>query len=248
MAPAEDGDGEAADEPSKDAPARTGLDFLCALHANPPPVVTLGTSSCSKGKESVSKPPASNAVAPDSAPATVSVTEVGESSSAASKKRRRFAQAVLPFGTPPAKPTPPPAPWLPKFDWLLLDKNEEGLLILRCSICVEHGKDDAKFGRNGTGGRDLQLGSMRCHELSGRHDEAMKRQQTLMAEIEKQKRIDDFANTDKEGARLTHLMRDVEFICGHDAPIAMFPKLIGFLAEEGVEDIPLQSYGVYITQ
>ncbi|CAI5497815.1 unnamed protein product [Closterium sp. Naga37s-1] len=81
---------------------------------------------------------------------------------------------------------------------------------------------------------------MRCHELSGRHEEAMKRQRTLMAKIEHQKRIDDFANTDKEGARLTRLMRGVEFICDHDAPIAMFPKLIGFLAEEGVEDIPLQ--------
>ncbi|CAI5464866.1 unnamed protein product [Closterium sp. Yama58-4] len=89
---------------------------------------------------------------------------------------------------------------------------------------------------------------MRCHELSGRHDEAMKRQRTLMAEIEKQKGIDDFANSDKDGARLTRLMRGVEFICDHDAPIAMFPKLKGFLAEEGVEYIPFQSYGVYITQ
>ncbi|CAI5983764.1 unnamed protein product [Closterium sp. NIES-64] len=258
MAPAEDGDEEAADEPSKDAPARTGLDFLRAVHANPPPVVTPGPSSCSKGKQSLSPPPASNAVALDSAPATVSVSEVGKSSSAASKKRRRYAQAVLPFGTPPAKPTPPPAlvqapkhvsreltdaekaeerflkaqqlyitQWLPKFGWLLLDKNDDRLPILRCSIC---------------------LGSMQCHELSGRHEEAMKWQRTLMAEIEHQKRIDDFANTDKEGARLTRLMRGVEFICDHDAPIAMFPKLIGFLAEEGVEDIRLQFYGVYITQ
>ncbi|CAI7881177.1 unnamed protein product [Closterium sp. NIES-54] len=279
MAPAEDSDGEDADEPSKDVPARTGLYFLRAVHANPPLVLTPGPSSCSKGKQSLSPPPASNAVTPDSAPATVSVSEVGESSSAASKKRRHYAQAVLPFGTPPAKPIPPPAPlqvpkpvsreltdaekaeekflkaqqlyitqWLPKFGWLLLDKNADGLPILRCSICVEHGKDDAKFGRNGTGGRDLQLGSMRCHELSGRHEEAMKRQRTLMAEIERQKRIDDFANTDKEGARLTRLMRGVEFICNNDAPIAMFQKLIGFLAEEGVEDIPRQSYGVYITQ
>ncbi|CAI5470031.1 unnamed protein product [Closterium sp. Yama58-4] len=275
MSPAETDDGEAADEPPSVLPARTGLDFLRALHANPPAVGTAGPSACSNEKEPTATPSAFGANAPESAPATVSVTEVDESSSAASKKRRRFAQAILPYGTPPAKPTPPPAPvqppkrasreltdveqaeekflkaqdlygtqWLPKFNWLLLDKNEEGLPILRCSICVEHGKDDAKFGRNGTGGRDLQLGSMRCHELSARHKEAMNRQRTLMAEIEKQKRIDDFANTDKEGARLTRLMRGVEFICDHDAPIAMFPKLIGFLAEEGVEDIPLQSYGV----
>ncbi|CAI5509280.1 unnamed protein product [Closterium sp. Naga37s-1] len=252
MAPAETDDGEAADEPPSDPPARTRLDFLRALHANPPPVGTARPSACSNEKEPVATPSASNPVTPDSAPATVSVTEVGESSSAASKKRPRFAQGVLPFGTPPAKPTPPPAPvqapkrasheltdaekveekflkaqqlyitqWLPRFEWLLLDMNEEGLPILRCSICVEHGKDDAKFRRNGTGGRSLQLGSMRSHELSGRHDEAMKRHRTLMAEIEKQKRLDDFAITDKEGARLTRLMRGVEFICDHDAPITI---------------------------
>ncbi|CAI5508341.1 unnamed protein product [Closterium sp. Naga37s-1] len=252
MAPAETDNGEADDEPPNEPPARTGLDFLRALHATPPPVGTAGPSACSNEKEAVATPSASIRVAPDSAPATVSVTEVGESSSAASNKRRRFAQGVLPFGTPPAKPTPPPVPvqapkrasreltdaekveekflkaqqlyitqWLPKFDWLLLDKNEKGLPILRCSICVEHGKDDAKFGWNGTGGRDLQLGLMRCHELSGCHEEAMKRQRTLMVEIEKQKRIDDFANTDKEGVRLTCLMRGVEFICDHDAPIAI---------------------------
>ncbi|CAI5520947.1 unnamed protein product [Closterium sp. Naga37s-1] len=242
MAQCQDDDvGEAADEPPNDAAARTGLDFMRGLHVNPPPACTAGPSSCSGKKMPPARPTGSNAVAPDSAPATVSVTEVGESSSGASKKRLRYAQAVLPFGTPPAKPAPPPTPtqapsrvsrelsraekaeerflkaqqlyitqWLPKFDWLLLDKNEDGLHILRCSICVEHGKDDAKFGRNGTGGCDLQLGSMRCHELSGRHDEAMKRQRTLMAEIEQQTRINDFANTDKEGARLTHLVHGIE--------------------------------------
>ncbi|CAI7826336.1 unnamed protein product [Closterium sp. NIES-54] len=280
MAPTlNDDGGEAAYEPPNDAPSQAGLDFLRGLHQNPPPVCIAGPSSCRGEKFPDSCPAGSSAIELDSAPATVILTEVDESSSTASKKKRRFAQAYLPFGTPPAKPNPPPAhveapslvsceltraekseekflkaqqlyvtKWLPKFEWLLLDKNEEGLPSLRCSICVEHGKDDAKFGRNGTGGRDLQLGSKRCHELSARHDDAMKRQRTLMAEIEKQKRIDDFTNADKEGARLTRLMRSVEFICDHDAPIAMFLKLVGFLAEEGVADIPLQSYGVYITQ
>ncbi|CAI7778687.1 unnamed protein product [Closterium sp. NIES-53] len=235
MAPTMDDDGgEAADEPPNDAPSRTGLDFLRGLHQNPPLVSTAGPSSCRGEKFPPSRPAGSSAVELDSAPATVILTEVDEYSSAASKKKRRFAQAYLPFGTPPAKTTPPPAPveapslvsheltraekaeekflkaqqlyvtqWLPKFEWLLLDKTEEGLPILRCSICAEHGKDDAKFGRNGSGERDLQLGSMRCHELSVRHDDAMKRQRTLMAEIEKQKRIDDFANADKEGALIS---------------------------------------------
>ncbi|CAI7830735.1 unnamed protein product [Closterium sp. NIES-53] len=251
MAPTLDDDGgEAADKPPNDAPSRTRLDFLRGLHQNPPPVCTAGPSSCRGEKFPPSRPAGSSVVELDSAPTTVIRTEVDESSSAASKKKRRFAQKYLPFGTPPAKPTPPPAPVeapsLVSRELTRAEKAEEK--FLKAHICVEHGKDDAKFDRNGTGGRDVQLGSMRCHELSVRHADAMKRQRNLMAEIEKQKRIDDFANADKEGARLTHLMRSVEFICVHDAPIAMFPMLVGFLAKEGVADIPLQSYGVYITQ
>ncbi|CAI7885678.1 unnamed protein product [Closterium sp. NIES-54] len=253
MAPTlDDGGGEAAGEPPIDAPSRSGLDFLRGLHQNPPPVCTAGPSSYRSEKSLPSRPAVSFAVELDSAPAIVILTEVDESSSAASKKKRGFAQAYLPFGTPPANPTPPPAPvqapslvsreltraekaeekfwkaqqlyvtqWLPKFEWLLLDKIEEGLPILRYSICVEHGKDDAKFGRNGTGGRDLQLGSMQCHELSVCHDNAMKRLRTLMAKIEKQKRIDDFANADKEGARLTRLMRSVDLLL-------LFPPRLSF--------------------
>ncbi|CAI5501396.1 unnamed protein product [Closterium sp. Naga37s-1] len=280
MAPTADDDaGEAADEPPSDAPAMRGLDFLRRLHQNPPPVSTAGPPSSTGEKQPPARPPGTSGGEPESAPATVSVTEVGESSSAAARKKRRFAQTALPFGTPPQKPTPSPAPnkhpprvsrvltddekaeakfdkalqlyithWLPKFEWLLLDKNEDGLPVLRCSVCVEHGKDDARFGRNGPGGRDLQPGSMRCHELSVRHDDALRKQRTLMAEIETQKRLDVFANADKEGARLTRLMRAVDFICTHDAPIAMFPQLVQFMAEEGVEGIPLKSYGVYISQ
>ncbi|CAI5458136.1 unnamed protein product [Closterium sp. Yama58-4] len=53
--------------------------------------------------------------------------------------------------------------WLPKFDWLILDKTLEGDPFLRCSVCMEHGNDNARYGRNGAGGRDLQIGSIRWH-------------------------------------------------------------------------------------
>ncbi|CAI7808232.1 unnamed protein product [Closterium sp. NIES-53] len=111
MAPTLDDDGgEAADKPPNDAPSRTCLDFLRGLHQNPPPVCTAGPSSCGGEKVPPSRLAGSSAVELHSAPATVIVTEVGESLSAASKKKRCFAQAYLPFGTPPPKPTPPPAP------------------------------------------------------------------------------------------------------------------------------------------
>ncbi|GJP34597.1 hypothetical protein CLOM_g19025 [Closterium sp. NIES-68] len=38
------------------------------------------------------------------------------------------------------------------------------------------------------------------------------------------------------------------FICKEDAPISMFTRLVGFMAHEGVKDVPKQSYGVYIIQ
>ncbi|CAI5476551.1 unnamed protein product [Closterium sp. Yama58-4] len=110
-----------------------------------------------------------------------------ESTGSVAVKKRRFTQQVLQWGTPPPKPVAPPpraAPppirpltdkekkekaylkaqksytsdWLPKFDWLILDKTPEGDPCLRCSVCMEHRKDNARYGRNGAGGRDLQIG------------------------------------------------------------------------------------------
>ncbi|CAI5518054.1 unnamed protein product [Closterium sp. Naga37s-1] len=109
--------------------------------------------------------------------------------------------------------------WLPRFPWLILDKSTDGFPCVRCSICIEHGKDDARYGRNGKGGRDLQIGSFRWHEESVKHDDAMKKQMGLMKNIEEQKRIDDFAKGDPEGARISRLMRSIVFVCKTDTPI-----------------------------
>ncbi|CAI5489203.1 unnamed protein product [Closterium sp. Naga37s-1] len=191
-------------------------------------------------------------------------------------KKRRMTQQVLQWGTPPPKPpapppasVPPPIPplsdvekrekaylkaqknytseWLPRFDWLILDKTPEGEPCLRCSVCMEHGKDNARYERNGVGGRDLQLGSMRWHENSMKHDDVMKKQANLMKKITYQKKIADFANGDPEGSRVARLMRAIRFVCRTDTPIHLFPQIVQFLAEEGVADIPRQTYGVYIT-
>ncbi|CAI5530558.1 unnamed protein product [Closterium sp. Naga37s-1] len=130
-------------------------------------------------------------------------------------------QPVKPAPTPPppAKKTPPvvrltaqekkekvylkaqknyTADWLPRFPWLILDKSTDGFPCVRCSVCIEHGKDDARYGRNGKGGRDLHIGSFRWHEASVKHDDAMKKQMGLMKNIEEQKRVDDFAKGDPE--------------------------------------------------
>ncbi|CAI5463410.1 unnamed protein product [Closterium sp. Yama58-4] len=172
---------------------------------------------------------------------------------------------------PPPKVTPAPSPlkltaaeraeakfleaqrnyitkWLPQFDWLLLDKGEDGLPCLRCSVCSEHGPDNARYGRNGCGGRDLQPVSMRAHQASTRHEECIERQQGLLDKLAAQKKIDDYERADPEGARVIRLMRSIQFVCDEDAPISMYPRLVEFLAREGVSDIPLQTYGVYITE
>ncbi|CAI7753675.1 unnamed protein product [Closterium sp. NIES-54] len=138
--------------------------------------------------------------------------------------------------------------WLPQFDWLLLDKGDDGLPCLRCSVCSEHGPDNARYGRNGSGGRDLQPASMRAHQASSRHHDCIDRQKGLLDKLAAQKKINDYERADPEGARVTRLMRSIQFVCDEDAPIAMFPRLVDFLANEGVSDIPQQTYGVYITQ
>ncbi|GJP72819.1 hypothetical protein CLOP_g3575 [Closterium sp. NIES-67] len=195
-----------------------------------------------------------------------------------SKKRRRYEQSHLPFAPPPPKPPTPPPPervtapsakptvaektarayekaqhkytndWLPKFPWLVLDKNDDGIPCLRCSVCMEHGAVHARYGREGSGGRDLQVGSMRWHQESQKHEDAVRKQQHLLTEVENQKRMEDFVANDPEGARIIRLLRAMLFICKEDAPISMFTRLVGFMAHEGVKDVPKQSYGVYITQ
>ncbi|CAI5477535.1 unnamed protein product [Closterium sp. Yama58-4] len=187
-----------------------------------------------------------------------------ESSGSVAVKKRRFTQQVLQWETPPPKPVAPPpraAPppirpltdeekkekaylkaqksytsdWLPKFDWLILDKTPEGDPCLRCSVCMEHGKDNAQYGRNGAGGRDLQIGSMRWHENSAKHEDAMNKLANLLQKIVDQKKIEDFANGDPEGCRVVVLMRAMRFVCRTDTPIHMYPQIVQLLAEEGVE-------------
>ncbi|CAI5497596.1 unnamed protein product [Closterium sp. Naga37s-1] len=199
-----------------------------------------------------------------------------ESTGSVAVKKRRLTQQVLQWGTPPPKPVaPPPRPapppirplsdeekkekaylkaqksytsdWLPKFDWLILDRTPKGDPCLRCSVCTEHGKDNARYDRNGAGGRDLQIGSMRWHENSAKHEDAMNKQANLLHKIADQKKIEDFAKGDPDGCRVAKLMRAMRFVCRTDTPIHMYPQIVQLLAEEGVANIPRQSYGVYIT-
>ncbi|CAI7795033.1 unnamed protein product [Closterium sp. NIES-53] len=137
---------------------------------------------------------------------------------------------------------------LQRFPWLILDKTTDGFPFVHCSACIEHGKDGARNGCNGKGGRDLQIGSFGWHKASVQHDNAMKKQMGLMKKIEEQKRIDDFAKGDPEGTQISRLMRSIVFVCKTDTPIQMYPRLVQFLAEEEFADIPRQSDGVYITQ
>ncbi|CAI7891750.1 unnamed protein product [Closterium sp. NIES-54] len=111
--------------------------------------------------------------------------------------------------------------WLPQFDWLLLDKGDDGLPCLRCSVCSEHGPDNARYGRNGSGGRDLQPASMRAHQASSRHHDCIDRQKGLLDKLAAQKKINDYERADPEGARVTRLMRSIQFVCDEDAPIAI---------------------------
>ncbi|CAI5953403.1 unnamed protein product [Closterium sp. NIES-65] len=181
----------------------------------------------------------------ETAPTQVVDASIPDSTASQTPKKRRFTQSVLGIGLQPVKPTPTPPPPAKKTTPVVRLTEEEKKEKF---VCKEHGKDDARYGRNGKGGRDLQIGSFRWHEESVKHDDAMKKQMGLMKNIEEQKRIDDFAKGDPEGARISRLMRSIVFVCKTDTPIQMYPRLVQFLAEEGVADIPRQSYDVYITR
>ncbi|CAI5462193.1 unnamed protein product [Closterium sp. Yama58-4] len=163
-------------------------------------------------EEWVASPRAEVAAEPAATVATQVVdAATPESTGSVALKKRRFTQQVLQWGTPPQKPVaPPPRPapppirplsdekkekaylkaqksyksdWLPKFDWLIMERTPEGDPCLRCSVCMEHGKDNARYGRNGAGERDLQIGSMRWHENSAKHEDAMNKQANLLQKI-----------------------------------------------------------------
>ncbi|CAI5520192.1 unnamed protein product [Closterium sp. Naga37s-1] len=75
---------------------------------------------------------------------------------------------------------------------------------------------------------------MRALQASTRHEECIDRQRGLLDKLAAQKKIDDYERADPEGAE--------------DASISMYPRLVEFLAREGVSDISQQSYGVSITE
>ncbi|CAI5518601.1 unnamed protein product [Closterium sp. Naga37s-1] len=138
--------------------------------------------------------------------------------------------------------------WLPKFPWLLLVRAKDGGPSVKCSLCLSFGKETTKYSGPGDGGQDLQTQTMRIHEHTTVHKEAMQRQAEIAEAISNgQTKIDRFINADLEGRRAIRLMRSVQFLCQEDAPISMFPKLMRHLAEQDTPDIPKQAYGVYLT-
>ncbi|CAI5529378.1 unnamed protein product, partial [Closterium sp. Naga37s-1] len=141
------------------------------------------------------------------------------------------------------------AKWRPLFPWLLLVRAKDGHPSLKCAICRAFGKETTKYSNPGDGARDLQIQTMRIHEHSTVHQEAVERQLEISEAVEgKQKRLDGFTRRDVEGRRVIRLMRTTNFICKVDAPISMYPRLVRFLAEQETPDLPQQSYGVYLTR
>ncbi|CAI5537492.1 unnamed protein product [Closterium sp. Naga37s-1] len=141
------------------------------------------------------------------------------------------------------------AKWRPLFPWLLLVRAKDGHPSLKCAICRAFGKETTKYSNPGDGARDLQTQTMRIHEHSTVHQEAVERQLEISEAVEgKQKRLDGFTRRDVEGRRVIRLMRTTNFICKVDAPISMYPRLVRFLAEQETPDLPQQSYGVYLTR
>ncbi|CAI5504591.1 unnamed protein product [Closterium sp. Naga37s-1] len=139
--------------------------------------------------------------------------------------------------------------WLPYFPWLLLVRAKDGHPSLNCCICRAFGKETTKYSSPGDGARDLQTQTMRIHEHSNVHKEAVERQLEIEESLDgKQKKIGDFTTRDVEGRRVVRLLPATEFICKVDAPISMFAHLLRFMSEQDTPYILRHAYGVYLTR
>ncbi|CAI5978308.1 unnamed protein product [Closterium sp. NIES-64] len=97
--------------------------------------------------------------------------------------------------------------WLPYFPWLLLVRAKDGHPSLKCCICRAFGKETTKYSSPGDGARDLQTQTMRIHEHSNVHKEAVERQLEIEESLDgKQKKIQDFTTRDVEGWRVVDVI------------------------------------------
>ncbi|CAI7917393.1 unnamed protein product [Closterium sp. NIES-54] len=140
--------------------------------------------------------------------------------------------------------------WESLFPWLILTRDDVGFPILRCSTCLEHGAEGAKtaYGKGGSGGRDMQKGSIRTHQRSTAHQDAHAEMKSKESRKLRQTLLSQFEGLDRNTLHIITALKTTVYICKSEAPITSYVGTIKFMDELGVPNLPLDSKGNYFSE
>ncbi|CAI5528912.1 unnamed protein product [Closterium sp. Naga37s-1] len=140
--------------------------------------------------------------------------------------------------------------WESLFPWLILTRDDVGFPILRCGTCLEHGVEGAKtaYGKGGSGGRDMQKGSIQTHQRSTAHQDAHAVLKSKEIRKLRQALLSEFEGLDRSTLHIITALKITVYTCKSEAPITSYVGTIKFMAELGVPNLPLDSKGTYFSE
>ncbi|CAI5460812.1 unnamed protein product [Closterium sp. Yama58-4] len=141
--------------------------------------------------------------------------------------------------------------WKQTYSWLSLKYNkEERLYGMKCSVCCKFAPNTkSPFGGPGVGARDFQKSACRNHDQSKVHLAAMEAERLAAGTEVRQRSLLNMLSGDPVMARVVKCMQAAQWVAQNDAPIALYPMLVRFMAEQGCPDMTnSESYGRYYSR
>ncbi|CAI5974421.1 unnamed protein product [Closterium sp. NIES-65] len=140
--------------------------------------------------------------------------------------------------------------WKQTYSWLSLKYNKhERQFGMKCSVyCKFAPNTKSPFGGAGVGARDFQKSSCRNHDQSKVHLAAMEAERLSEGTEVRQRNLLNMLSSDPVMARVVKCMQGAHWIARNDAPIALYPMLVRFMAEQGCPDMMTDESYVDITE
>ncbi|CAI5988172.1 unnamed protein product [Closterium sp. NIES-64] len=129
--------------------------------------------------------------------------------------------------------------WKQTYSWLSLKYNKhERQYGMKCSVCCKFAPNTkSPFGGAGVGARDFQKSSCRNHDQSKVHLAAMEAERLSEGTEVRQRSLLNMLSIDPVMTRVVKCMQGAHWIARNDAPIALYPMLVRFMAEQGCPDM-----------